>query len=122
MNPTIRSPLAAALALGTSLALSVTAFAQQQTQQDLQDAAMRDHQQIQSDAATPAQPAASGQSQQSWESLDADRDGAISKQEANSSPGLTQIFGQADSDTDGKLTSEEYKAFIVSHYGGGAGQ
>ena len=30
---------------------------------------------------------------------------------------LAQIFDQADADTDGKLTAEEYKAFVSKNYG-----
>jgi hypothetical protein len=52
-----------------------------------------------------------------WNELDADKDGAISKQEAAGNAGLSQIFDQADADTNGALTTEEYKAFVSKNYG-----
>jgi len=134
MKTTYHKPLLAMIVL--SAAFAAPAFAQQmdQTQQDVQDAAVREQQQIQSQAAaTPAtgattqQPqqstaASSGQGQQGWNDLDTDKDGAISKAESSANPGLSQIFSQADGDGDGKLTQEEYKAFVVKNYGGDAGQ
>ncbi|MEP6908618.1 MAG: EF-hand domain-containing protein, partial [Pseudoxanthomonas sp.] len=49
--------------------------------------------------------------------VDADKDGAISKQEASSNAGLSQVFDQADGNADGKLTADEYKAFVSKNYG-----
>ncbi|MFO3707063.1 EF-hand domain-containing protein [Xanthomonas codiaei] len=57
---------------------------------------------------------------QTWASVDTDSDGAISKQEAQVNAGLAQIFDQADGDTDGKLTPDEYKAFVAKQQGGGS--
>lgn len=124
MKTSHRKPLLGLIALGA--AFSAPAFAQQ-AQHHAQDAAVQEqqHLQAQSAAAADAQPQAadpSGQSQQGWNSLDTDKDGAISKVESSANPGLSQIFGQAGGDSDGTLTQEEYKAFVVKHYGGGAGQ
>ena len=128
MNQTHRKPLIALIALSAALAMPL-AFAQ-----DANDAA-------QSEPATQQQPtpteepapqptAATGSAvqsteqssvaaapgQQGWNDVDADKDGAISKQEASTNAGLAQIFEQADADADGKLTTEEYKAFVAKHY------
>ncbi len=55
---------------------------------------------------------------QTWASVDTDSDGAISKQEAQVNAGLSQIFEQADGNADGKLTPEEYKAFVAKQQDG----
>ncbi|WDS35553.1 EF-hand domain-containing protein [Pseudoxanthomonas sp.] len=110
-----RKPLLAMIALGAAFA--APAFAQQAQQADAATAAPA------TGAQTPSSAAASGgQGQQGWNDLDTDKDGAISKAESAANPGLSQIFSQADGDGDGKLTQEEYKAFVVKNYGGGAGQ
>ncbi len=62
-------------------------------------------------------PAGGGQT---WASVDTDSDGAISKPEAQVNAGLAQIFDQADGDHDGKLTPDEYKAFVATQQSGGA--
>lgn len=46
-----------------------------------------------------------------WEQLDADSNGDISKAEAARSEGLSRVFDQADANGDGNLTIEEYRAF-----------
>jgi hypothetical protein len=60
---------------------------------------------------------ASSNGKPGWNELDADKDGAISKQEAAGNAGLSQIFDQADADTNGALTTDEYKAFVSKNYG-----
>ena len=55
---------------------------------------------------------------QTWASVDTDSDGAISKQEAQVNAGLAQIFDQADGDANGKLTPDEYKAFVAKQQAG----
>jgi type II secretory pathway pseudopilin PulG len=55
--------------------------------------------------------------QQGWEQVDTDRDGSISKQEASANAGLSQVFGQADADADGLLSTDEYKSFVDQNYG-----
>ena len=57
-------------------------------------------------------PATPPQTQQlTWEQLDADGDGQISREEAARVQSLSEVFDQADSNADGKLTMEEYRAF-----------
>ncbi|HYG08047.1 MAG TPA: EF-hand domain-containing protein [Stenotrophomonas sp.] len=73
-------------------------------------------QSAQSGAAQPQQGASGGG--QTWASVDTDSDGAISKQEAQVNAGLAQIFDQADGDTNGKLTPEEYKAYVAKQQAG----
>lgn len=55
------------------------------------------------------QPQASGQI--TWEQLDVDGDGNISREEAARSEGLSRVFDQADANGDGILTLEEYRAY-----------
>ena len=62
------------------------------------------------------QAGASG-GKQGWDDVDTNKDGNISKDEAASNPGLSQVFGQADGNADGSLTKEEYKAFVSKNYG-----
>ena len=54
----------------------------------------------------------------SWADVDADKDGKLSKIEADSVPALAQVFGQADADADGNLTADEYKTFIAKNQEG----
>jgi hypothetical protein len=50
----------------------------------------------------------------SWNDLDTDMDGRISKTEAVAMPALEQVFDQADADGDGALTSEEYQSYVAN--------
>lgn len=43
-----------------------------------------------------------------FEELDANADGAITKDEAAADPALVQVFGTLDKDADGRLTPDEY--------------
>lgn len=69
-------------------------------------------------AATPAmaQEATSGAATQaqSWDALDTDSDGSLSKTEAAAHPALTSVFDEADSNSDGQLSPTEYRDFIAS--------
>ncbi|WP_435005036.1 EF-hand domain-containing protein [Xanthomonas arboricola] len=107
------SLLAATAALAAALALPAMA---QSTQQD----AAATSAQSGSSATSAAQPSQSGGGQ-TWASVDTDSDGAISTQEAQVNAGLAQIFNDADSDKNGKLTPDEYKAFVAKQQGGAAG-
>ena len=69
-------------------------------------------------AATAGDPA----SKKSWADVDADKDGKLSKTEADSVPALAQVFGQADSDADGTLTADEYKAYVAKNQDGASKQ
>ncbi|MET0289574.1 MAG: EF-hand domain-containing protein [Pseudoxanthomonas sp.] len=133
--------IAMAAAAATPLAFAQDASSMT-TQDDMQRAAVQQQSQIeaqsqaadqQRDAATSQQAtgaatqaaqqsgASSGQGQQGWADVDTDANGTISKQEATANAGLTQIFDQADADTNGELTPDEYKSFISKNYGGAAG-
>ena len=65
-------------------------------------------------ATTAGDPAA----KKSWADVDSDKDGSLSKAEADSVPALAQVFGQADADANGALTADEYKAFIAKNQAG----
>ena len=127
MNNRNRKPLVGLIALSAALAMPM-AFAQSETEKTAPPQA---EQPAPTETAAPtegatgasvqsteqATGAASSGARQGWADVDTDKDGAISKQEASSNPGLSQVFGQADADTDGKLTAEEYKAFVSKNYG-----
>lgn len=128
MNNTNRKPLIALIALTAALAMPM-AFAQTETAEPA--AQTPTEQATPTESATPAESAtgasvqqaeqsaagASDQGKQGWNDVDSDKDGAISKQEASSNAGLSQVFEEADADTDGKLTADEYKAFVSKNYG-----
>jgi hypothetical protein len=62
-----------------------------------------------------AQEATAGKSgDQSWASLDADGNGSLSKSEAASHTALAQVYDQADTNADGQLSADEYRAFIAA--------
>ena len=94
-----RKPLSAMIALGAALAMPV-AFAQDATTAPPQDPQ-------QSAAPTGAQPL-------TWADLDVDGNGTLSKAEAGSLPSLAQVFDEADGDSNGELTPDEYKAYVAS--------
>ncbi|HEY0860487.1 MAG TPA: EF-hand domain-containing protein [Pseudoxanthomonas sp.] len=56
-------------------------------------------------------PAPAPSSPKPFEELDANGDGAISKDEAAIDPPLAQAFGTLDADADGRLTPTEYAAY-----------
>lgn len=64
-----------------------------------------------------AAPAASQGKAKTWADVDSDKDGKISKTESASEPAVGQIFDQADSNKDGSLTTDEYKAYIAKSNG-----
>jgi len=57
------------------------------------------------ESATTARPTTAPRT---FEELDQNADGAISKDEAAVDPPLAQVFGTLDKDADGRLTPEEY--------------
>jgi hypothetical protein len=66
--------------------------------------------------ATPATPAtAASGGKVSWSALDTDGDGALSTAEAASVKSLSDVFAKADANADGKLTTDEYKAYLSVH-------
>lgn len=127
MNNRNRKPLIGLIALSTALAMPM-AFAQGETGGTAQPQAGQPaptEVATRTDSATGASVqsteqatgAASSNAKQGWADVDTDKDGAISKQEASSNAGLSRVFDQADADADGKLTTEEYKAFVSKNYG-----
>lgn len=108
-----RTLIAAALA---ALIAAPVAFAQTTptTSTQASDAAAQDA------AAAPAGAAAAPQ-KKSWSDVDTDKNGSLSKSEALAVPALGQVFDQADSDADGALTADEYKAYVAKAQGGPAG-
>ncbi|EKT4448129.1 TPA: EF-hand domain-containing protein [Stenotrophomonas maltophilia] len=79
------------------------------------------------DQATNAAAAAAASAQangggQTWASIDTDGNGTISKTEAQVNAGLAQVFDQADTNKDGELSADEYKAYVAAQQAGaGAG-
>jgi len=67
-------------------------------------------------AAAQASQQASGGGQ-TWASVDTDGNGTISKTEAQVNAGLAQVFDQADSNKDGELSPDEYKAYVAAQQG-----
>lgn len=125
-----RKPLIGLIALSAALAMPM-AFAQSETEEQAAQAQTEQPTPTESTTATPTESAtgaavqqteqttgaAASEGKQGWNDVDTDKDGAISKQEASSNAGLSQIFDKADADTDGKLTPDEYKAFVSKNYG-----
>ncbi|MDC6684876.1 EF-hand domain-containing protein, partial [Leclercia adecarboxylata] len=54
---------------------------------------------------------------QTWASVDTDGNGTISKAEAQVNAGLAQVFDQADTNKDGELSPDEYKAYVAAQQG-----
>ncbi|HEL4453853.1 TPA: EF-hand domain-containing protein [Stenotrophomonas maltophilia] len=76
------------------------------------------------DQATNAAAAASAQANgggQTWASIDTDGNGTISKTEAQVNAGLAQVFAQADTNKDGELSADEYKAYVAAQQAGAGG-
>lgn len=116
MTKNNRKPLIALVALSAALAMPL-AFAQEQAEEATQQTEPTAEQATGAATETPTQSTQSAaQGQQGWAEVDTDGDGAISKQEAAANPGLSQVFDQADADADGKLTADEYKAFVSKNY------
>ena len=61
-------------------------------------------------AATPTTTPANA----SWADLDTDKDGNLSKDEASKNAAMAAIFDKADSNADGVLTGDEYRAFSAA--------
>lgn len=100
----VRKPLIALLALGTAFAMPI-AFAQDAATQAPEP---------QDPTAQPAPAAESATPQQlTWNDLDTDGNGTLSKDEAAPVQQLVQVFDDADADGDGQLTSDEYKAHVA---------
>ncbi|GAB3098884.1 EF-hand domain-containing protein [Lysobacter terrae] len=64
-------------------------------------------------AATSGDP-----SKKSWNDVDVNKDGSLSKAEAAAIPALGQVFDKADANADGALSADEYKAYVSKSKGG----
>lgn len=125
-----RKPLIALIvAAGSVLAIPAMAqTAQQSAAQAQNQAAQAQQAAAQADQAADAASGAAAQASsqaggggQTWASVDTDGDGSISKPEAQVNAGLAQVFDQADTNKDGKLTPDEYKAYVAAQQGAAAG-
>ncbi len=63
-------------------------------------------------AATSGDPA-----KKSWNDVDVNQDGNLSKDEAAAIPALGQVFDKADANADGALSADEYKAYVDKSQG-----
>jgi Ca2+-binding EF-hand superfamily protein len=60
------------------------------------------------------QPALAGESTASFETLDADGNGAISREEASNNSALSAAWDAADANQDGQLDMTEFSAMEIS--------
>lgn len=116
-------------AMAQSAAQDRAADAQAQAVQAQQAAAAAGNQAAEAgnaaDQATHAAGKAAAQAKgggQTWASIDTDGNGTLSKSEAQVNAGLAQVFDQADTNKDGELSADEYKAFVQSQQAAGAAQ
>ena len=121
-----RKPLIALIfAAGSVLAIPAMAQSAQQSAAQAQNQAAQ-AQQAAAQAGQAADSAAGAAAQasqqasgggQTWASVDTDGNGTISKPEAQVNAGLAQVFDQADSNKDGELSPDEYKAYVAAQQG-----
>jgi len=121
-----RKPLSALIvAAGSVLAIPAMAQSAQQSAAQAQNQAAQ-AQQAAAQAGQAADSAAGAAAQasqqasgggQTWASVDTDGNGTISKPEAQVNAGLAQVFDQADSNKDGELSPDEYKAYVAAQQG-----
>lgn len=121
-----RKPLIALIvAAGSVLAIPAMAQSAQQSAAQAQNQAAQ-AQQAAAQAGQAADSAAGAAAQasqqasgggQTWASVDTDGNGNISKPEAQVNAGLAQVFDQADSNKDGQLSPDEYKAYVAAQQG-----
>jgi hypothetical protein len=126
MTTRIRKPLIALIvAAGSVLAIPAMAQSAQQSAAQAQNQAAQ-AQQAAAQAGQAADSAAGAAAQasqqasgggQTWASVDTDGNGTISKTEAQVNAGLAQVFDQADSNKDGELSPDEYKAYVAAQQG-----
>ena len=87
------------------------------------DAAQDATTQTQNEASTTNEATAntSGEPQKkNWSDLDTNKNGTLSASEAASVQSLASAFSTADSNADGELTQDEYKAYLETSEKGGA--
>ena len=63
----------------------------------------------------------SADNQLTWADLDANGDGNLSRDEATAHSALAAVFDQADGDSDGQLTADEYRTFAAAQGAGPTG-
>ena len=51
----------------------------------------------------------------SWAEMDKDNNGSLSKDEATVNKSLADIFDQADGNTDGQLSGDEYRSYLAAN-------
>ncbi|MGN6151966.1 MAG: EF-hand domain-containing protein [Lysobacteraceae bacterium] len=118
-----RNDIRAHLMIALAAAFATPAFAQSadaaatqdqaaQTTPTTQDAASQNPP---TQSATPQDQATAqtGAKGTKWSDLDADKDGNLSKTEAASLPSLSAVFDKADTNADGALSGDEYKAYVA---------
>ncbi|TYT27619.1 EF-hand domain-containing protein [Luteimonas viscosa] len=109
-----RKPLFGMIALGAALAMPM-AFAQEATTPAPQDPTAPTAPTTTAPTTAPTQSTAPATEQQplTWADVDVDGSGTLSKTEAAAVPALAQVFDDADADSNGELTPDEYKAFAA---------
>ncbi len=113
-----RKSLIGLVALGSALVMPM-AFAQSETAPTAtQDPAAQSAPPADQGAAPAAATPTPDAKKVTWADLDADKDGTLSKTEAAPLASLSQVFDQADSDANGKLTADDYKAYVAKNSGG----
>jgi len=117
-----RNDIRAHLMIALAAAFATPAFAQSADAAATQDQAAQTT--TTQDAASQNQPTQSATPQDQttaqtgakgtkWSDLDADKDGNLSKTEAASLPSLSAVFDKADTNADGALSGDEYKAYVA---------
>jgi len=81
-----------------------------------QDPASTNHSAVQDTLKNPSTSLGkSSAGQKTWEELDANKDGKLSKAEADADASMKALFAKADADSDGLLTPEEYRAYYEKY-------
>jgi hypothetical protein len=70
-------------------------------------------------SATDISPASASGGKKSWSELDTNKDGNLSKAEAAADTGMMGVFDKADSNHDGILTPDEYRAYYAKFQSNG---
>lgn len=115
-----RKSLIGAFALAATLSAPL-AFAQSQTpttDASAQSSTTTDTSAQQPTTSNDASAATSGDpAKKSWNDVDVNQDGSLSKDEAAAIPALGQVFDKADANADGSLSADEYKAYVDKSQG-----
>lgn len=117
-----RNDIRAHLMIALAAAFATPAFAQSADAAATQDQAAQTQpvqdptaqgQPTQSSTPQDQATAQTGAKGTKWSDLDADKDGSLSKTEADAVPSLGAVFDKADANADGALTGDEYKAYVA---------